>query len=129
VTGTYLDAYRDAETLLGFALSGDHDAVDCRFQDVLESYGTYGAYRVALCLVATMVGDVFTLGGAALLYPGIDHAPYDERWVARFASAYANADKPTGEALFGAAIADGQLRNCMMALTTSTLATLRLRAA
>ena len=51
------------------------------------------------------------------------------RWVARFVSAYMNGDFPTGEALFGAAIADGQLPDCLLALAGSTVATLRHRAA
>ena len=46
---------------------------------------------------------------------------YDARWVARFVSAYANADTPTGEALFGAAMADGQLSTCLMTLAGSTV--------
>ena len=47
--------------------------------------------------------------------------------AARFVSAYANADPPTGEALFGAALADGQLSECLMTLAGSTIATLRQR--
>jgi hypothetical protein len=40
-----------------------------------------------------------------------------------------NGDIFTGEALFGAAIADGQLPDCLLALAGSTVATLRHRAA
>ncbi len=47
--------------------------------------------------------------------------------MARFVSAYANADTPTGEALFGAAMADGQLSECLMTLAGSTVATLKRR--
>jgi hypothetical protein len=47
--------------------------------------------------------------------------------VARFVSAYANADSRTGEALFGAAMADGKLSECLMTLAGSTIATLRQR--
>ena len=36
---------------------------------------------------------MFPAGGAALDFPGIDEAPYDARWVARFVSAYVNADR------------------------------------
>ena len=60
-------------------------------------------------------------------YPDIDEAGYDTRWVARFVSAYVNHDEPTGEALFGAAIADGRLPECLMTLAGSTAATLRHR--
>ena len=62
-----------------------------------------------------------------LEYPEIERARYDARWVARFVSAYVNADAPTGEALFGAAIADGQLAECLTTLAGSTVATLRNR--
>jgi hypothetical protein len=89
-----------------------------------------GAYKMAVCLAATMIGDAagYTLTGAALDFPEIDRAPYDKRWVARFVSAYVNADEPTGQALFDAAVADGQLPACMTTLTGSTLATLESRA-
>jgi len=129
VTGQPTDAYDDAATILGLALSGDAAAVAGRFDDVVDRAGWTGAYDVALCLAATMIGDAVGTSGAALDYPGIDEAPYDARWVARFVSAYVNADRPTGEALFGAAIADGQLPTCMIALTGSTLATIRHRSA
>ena len=43
-------------------------------------------------------------------------------------SAYVNADPGTGEALFGAALADGQLPACLVALAGSTVATLQRRA-
>ena len=99
------------------------------FDAVVDRSGVVGAYDVAWCLAATMVGQV-PLGGAWTLdFPGIDDARYDKRWVARFVSAYVNGDIPTGEALFGAAIADGQLPDCLLALAGSTVATLRHRAA
>jgi hypothetical protein len=84
---------------------------------------------VAWCLAATMVGHNLPRGSWTLEFPGIDDARYDKRWVARFVSAYVNGDFPTGEALFNAAIADGQLPDCLLALAGSTVATLRHRAA
>jgi hypothetical protein len=121
------DPYEDAAMILGLALGGDHAAVADGFDDVVHRVGLDHAYHVAVCLVATMVGDGLHAGGAALEFPGIDEATYDARWVARFVSAYVNADRPTGEALFGAAVADGQLATCMATLTGSTLETLRRR--
>src|ERR1700754_805299 len=123
------DAYDDAQLILGAALGGDHAAVADRFDDVVHRSGLTGAYHVALCLAATMVGDDVHGGGAALDYPGIDQASYDARWVARFVSAYVNADRPTGEALFGAAVAGGQVTACLATLAGSTLETLRRRRA
>lgn len=129
MTGGHSDPYDDAATILRIALGGDADAVAERLECVVQRSGVTGAYDVAICLAATMVGDDLRRGGAALEFPGIDSAPYDTRWVARFVSAYVNADRMTGEALFGAAVADGQLPTCMMTLTGSTLETLRRRCA
>ncbi|SCE78572.1 hypothetical protein GA0070612_1039 [Micromonospora chokoriensis] len=98
------------------------------FDAVVDRAGLSGAYGVAWCLAATMLGDTPAAGGAALDFPGIDQAEYDTRWVARFVSAYANRDEPTGEALFGAAAADGLLPDCLLTLAGSTIATLRSRA-
>ncbi|HEY9484790.1 MAG TPA: hypothetical protein VIR00_17710 [Micromonosporaceae bacterium] len=131
MTSADRDAYDDAQMILGVALAGDHGAVSKGLDDVVSRAGIAGAYHVAVCLAATMVGDDFLggafPGGAALEYPGIDEASYDARWVARFVSAYVNADRPTGEALFGAAVADGQVAACMATLAGSTLETLRRR--
>lgn len=113
--------------ILHLALDGGAEAVAGGVDEVVGRLGVAGAYDVAVCLAATLVGDQIGAGGAALEYPGIDEAPYDTRWVARFISAYVNADRPTGEALFSAAVADGQLPICMIALTGSTIATLRHR--
>jgi hypothetical protein len=124
VTGQPADAYDDAVTILRLALTGDNDAVVDGLDDVVIRSGMTGAYDVAVCLAATLIGDQLGAGGAALDFPGIDDAPYDTRWVARFVSAYVNADRQTGEALFRAAVADGQLPTCMIALTGSTIATL-----
>jgi hypothetical protein len=127
MTGGASDAYDDAAMILGLALGGDPTAVADGVDDVVNRAGLPGAYGMALCLAATMLGDEVPAGGAALEFPGIDTASYDTRWVARFVAAYVNADRPTGEALFCAAVADGQLSSCMAALTGSTLETLRRR--
>jgi hypothetical protein len=108
------EVYRDATTVIDSALRGDRDAV-------------VGAFDVAWCLAATLVGDATPGTFAALEYPGIDEARYDARWVARFVSAYANADASTGVALFGAAMADGHLSECLLTLASSTVETLRRR--
>lgn len=131
VTDVPQHAFDDAAQVLHCALSGDSDAVVGTFDAVVDRSGVVGAYDVAWCLAATMVGKTVQPGSAAwtLDFPGIDDARYDKRWVARFVSAYANGDIPTGEALFGAAIADGQLPDCLLALAGSTIATLRHRAA
>ena len=110
------------------ALAGDSDAVVGTFDAVVDRSGVVGAYDVAWCLAATMVGDERARAARWTLdFPGIDDAGYDKRWVARFVSAYANADASTGEALFGAALADGQLPDCLLTLAGSTVATLRHR--
>ncbi|NES14411.1 MULTISPECIES: hypothetical protein [Micromonospora] len=118
----------DATAVLRSALAGDGDAVVGTFDAVVDRSGLAGAYGVAWCLAAAMVGDDAPTGGAALDFPGIDQAAYDTRWVARFVSAYANDDADTGEALFGAAVADGLLPDCLLTLAGSTVATLRSRA-
>ncbi|RZU72650.1 hypothetical protein EV384_1022 [Micromonospora kangleipakensis] len=118
----------DATAVLRSALAGDGDAVVGTFDAVVDRAGLAGAYGVAWCLAGTMVGDVAPAGACALDFPGIDQADYDTRWVARFVSAYANDDADTGEALFGAAMADGLLPDCLLTLAGSTVATLRSRA-
>jgi hypothetical protein len=129
VTEVPQHAFDDAALVLQSALSDDSDAVIDTFDAVVDRNGVVGAYDVAWCLAATMVGRI-PLGGAWTLdFPGIDDARYDKRWVARFVSAYVNGDVSTGEALFAAAAADGQLPDCLLALAGSTVATLRHRAA
>lgn len=118
----------DAAAVLHCALAGDSDAVADRFDAVLDRSGMVGAYDVAWCLAAAMVGDAVPRGSCTLDFPGIDEADYDARWVARFVSAYANSDVDTAEALFGAALADGQLPDCLLTLAGSAVATLRNRA-
>ncbi|MGC5051241.1 hypothetical protein ACLQ2S_07310 [Micromonospora sp. DT48] len=121
--------FEDATAILNSALAGDTDAVVGTFDEVVDRDGLAGAYDVAWCLAATMVGDPVPPGVCALDFPGIDQARYDARWVARFVSAYANDDLDTGRALFGAAAADGLLPECLLTLAGSTVATLRHRAA
>ncbi|MFC7708597.1 hypothetical protein [Micromonospora lupini] len=120
--------FDDATAVLRSALAGDGEAVAGAFDAVVDRAGLPGAYGVAWCLAATMVGDAPPNTGCALDFPGIEQADYDTRWVARFVSAYANRDVPTGEALFGAAAADGLLSDCLLTLAGSTIATLRSRA-
>jgi hypothetical protein len=129
VTEVPQHAFDDAAQILESAISGDSAAVADTFDAVVDRDGVVGAWDVAWCLAATMVGQLPGHGAWTLEFPGIDDAQYDKRWVARFVSAYVNGDFPTGEALFGAAIADGQLPDCLLALAGSTVATLRRRAA
>ncbi|MFV2102480.1 hypothetical protein [Micromonospora sp. LOL_024] len=121
--------FDDAAAILSSALDGDSDAVAGTFDAVVDRAGLTGAYDVAWCLAATMIGDPVPPGACALDFPGIEQAGYDARWVARFVSAYANADLDTARALFGAAVADGLLPECLLTLAGSTVATLRHRAA
>jgi hypothetical protein len=127
VTSHPPEAYADAELVLQSALSGDSDAVVETFDAVVDRAGMSGAYNVALCLAAAMVGSDVPHGAWTLDFPDIDEARYDTKWVARFVSAYANADPSTGAALFGAAIEDGQLPECLLMLAGSAVATLRRR--
>lgn len=120
------EVYQDAQAIIDSALRGDREGVVGRFEAAVNRGGLRTAYDVACCLAATMVGDR-PAGFAALDYPDIERARYDARWVARFVSAYANADPSTGQALFGAAMADGLLAECLTTLAGSTVATLRQR--
>jgi len=128
VSGPPNEAYDDAETVLRLALHEDAEAVAGTFREVRHRSGMSGVYDVAVCLAATMVGDGARVGGWTLEFPDIDQAAYDAKWVARFVSAYVNADRPTGEALVGAALADGQLHDCLVSLAGTAVATLRRRA-
>lgn len=120
--------YDDAAAVLRSALSDDPDGVVDVFQEAGHRAGARAVYDVAVCLAATMVGTDAPSGAWTLDFPGIDEADYDARWVARFVSAYANADPQTGRALFGAAEADGYLPSCLLSLAGSAAATLRRRA-
>ncbi|MFC7546415.1 hypothetical protein [Plantactinospora sp. GCM10030261] len=117
----------DAAAVLRSALAGDSAAVAGAFDAVLDRSGVVGAYDVAWCLAAAMLPDGAPSGAWTLDFPGIDQAEYDARWVARFVSAYANCDVPTAEALFTAALDDGQLPDCLLTLAGSAVATLRRR--
>jgi hypothetical protein len=129
VTDSPQRTFEDAAAILSSALDGDSEAVVGTFDAVVDRAGLSGVHDVAWCLAATMVGDPVPLGACALDFPGIDQAGYDARWVARFVSAYANADLDTARALLGAAAADGLLPECLLTLAGSTVATLRRRAA
>jgi hypothetical protein len=128
VTEVPPETLEDATAVLRSALLGDGDAVVKRFDDVVDRSGVAGAYEVAWCLAATMVGDDVPRGAWTLDFPDIERAGYDTRWVARFVSAYVNSDLETAEALFGVALADGELPNCLLTLAGSAVATLRRRA-
>ena len=129
VTDLPPEALDDAAQILRSALNGDSDEVVGTFDAVLDRAGVVGAYDVAWCLAAIMVGDDVPRGAWTLDFPGIEAARYDARWVARFVSAYANSDASTGAALFGAALEDGRLPECLLTLAGSAVATLRHRAA
>jgi len=117
----------DVALVLRSALAGDGDAVVDTFDSVVDRKGIGAAYDVAWELAAATVGGGLARGPWRLELPGIENAAYDTRWVARFLSAYANDDPSTGAALFGAAVADGKLPQCMLTLVGSALATLRRR--
>lgn len=121
--------YADAAHVLRSAVDGDSNGVVETFDAVVDRAGLTAAYDVAWCLAAAMVGDDLPKGAWTLDFPGIDEAGYDARWVARFVSAYVNADISTGAALFGAAVEDGYLPDCLLALAGSAVATLRRRSA
>jgi hypothetical protein len=127
VEGQPEDVLDDVTLVLRSALAGDSDGVVDVFDKATDRGGVTGAYDLAWGLAGATVGDGLALGPWRLEFPGIDEATYDKRWVARFLSAYANADEPTAEALFGAAIADGKLPQCLLTLAGSAVATLRRR--
>jgi hypothetical protein len=114
----------DAELVLRSALAGDSTRVVTTVETLLDEGGYDSAYKVACYLAASTVGRLAT-GPWRLDFPDIEQASYDARWVARFLSAYANADPPMATALFSAALADRQLRPCLLTLAGSAVATLR----
>jgi hypothetical protein len=122
------ETYEEVALVLRSALAGDGDGVVGTFDAVVDREGVGGAYGLAWGLAAQTVGTPLRRGPWQLDFPGIEDADYDARWVARFLSAYANADASTGEALFGAAIADGKLPQCLLTLAGSAVATIRRRA-
>lgn len=113
--------------MLRRALAGQGAAVAGAFDAVVDRAGMAGAYDVAWCLAAATVGGDLAPGAWSLDFPDIEDAAYEARWVARFLSAYANADASTGAALFRAAQADGHLSNCLHTLAGSAAATVRRR--
>ena len=117
----------DATLVIRSALAGDGEAVVHTFDSVVDRRGMSAAYDVAWWLAGEMVGDGIVRGPWRLDFPDIDDAAYDARWVARFVSAYANDDAPTGTALFTVALVDGRLLECLLTLAGSTVATLRRR--
>lgn len=117
----------DAALVLRWALNGDGDGVTGAFDAVVDRGGMDAAYQLAWRLAGTLAGSQLARGPWRLEFPGIEDAEYDARWVARFVSAYVNEDDSTGEALFGAAVADGKLPECLLTLAGSTAATLRRR--
>jgi hypothetical protein len=121
-------AFRDATEVLRRALAGEGAAVAGAFDAVVSRAGMAGAYDVAWCLAAATVGGDLAPGAWRLDFPDIEDAAYEARWVARFLSAYANADSSTGTALFQAAQADGHLSECLLTLAGSAAATVRHRA-
>lgn len=122
-----IGASRDATEVLRRALAGEGAAVAGAFDAVVDRAGVAGAYDVAWRLAAATVGGDLAPGSWRLDFPDIDDATYETRWVARFLSAYANADASIGAALFRAAQADGQLAECLLTLAGSAAATLRRR--
>lgn len=121
------EASDEVTLVLRSALAGDRDGVVHTFDEVVNRKGVGGAYDVAWGIAAKTVGPDLVRGPWRLDFPGIEDAAYDTRWVARFLSAYVNEDATTGEALFGAAIADGKLPQCLVTLAGSAVATLRRR--
>jgi hypothetical protein len=120
-------ASRDAAEVLHRALAGEGEAVAGAFDAVVDRAGMAGVYDVAWCLAAATVGVDLPRGAWTLDFPDIEGAAYEARWVARFLSAYANADASTGTALFQAAQVDGHLADCLLTLAGSAAATLRRR--
>jgi hypothetical protein len=119
------DVHADAEQVLRSAFAGDGEGVVGAFGALVDRGGVDAAYDVAWCLAATMVGGHLAIGPWRLDFPDIEDATYDTRWVARFLSAYANADRSTATALFRAAHVDGELERCLLTLVGSAVATMR----
>jgi hypothetical protein len=119
------EVHADAEQVLRSAFAGDGAGVVGALDALVDRGGVDAVYDVAWCLAATMVGGALAAGPWRLDFPGIDQATYDTRWVARFLSAYANADRSTAAALFRAAEMDGELQQCLLTLAGSAVATMR----
>jgi len=117
----------DAAEVLRSAFAGDGAGVVGAFEITAESGGVDAACALAWRLAAATVGDRLAAGPWRLEFPDIEHAAYDARWVARFISAYVNADRSTAAALFRAAQLDGKLEACLLMLAGSAVATMKRR--
>jgi hypothetical protein len=117
----------DAAQVLRSAFAGDGAGVVGAFESTVDRGGVDAACALAWGLAAAMVGDRLAAGPWRLEFPEIEHAAYDARWVARFISAYVNADEPTANALFRAAQVDGKLEACVLMLAGSAVATMKRR--
>jgi hypothetical protein len=115
----------DAAQVLRSAFAGDGAGVVGAFDALADRGGVEAACDLAWRLAATMVGNDLATGRWTLDFPDIERAAYDARWVARFLSAYANADQSTATALFRAAQVDGKLEQCLLMLAGSAVATMR----
>jgi hypothetical protein len=115
----------DAAQVLRSAFAGDGAGVVGAFDALVDRGGVEAACELAWRLAATMVGEGLAKGPWRLDFPEIEQAAYDARWVARFLSAYANADLSTATALFRAAQLDGKLEQCLLMLAGSAVATIR----
>lgn len=120
-----LEVQADAAQVLRSAFVGDGDGVVGAFHETVHRGGVEAACELAWRLAATMVGEGLAKGPWRLDFPDIEQAAYDARWVARFLSAYANADLSTATALFRAAELDGKLEQCLLMLAGSAVATIR----
>jgi hypothetical protein len=120
-----LEVQADAAKVLRSAFAGDGAGVVGAFDAMADRGGVEAACDLAWRLAATMVGDGLATGPWRLDFPDIEQAAYDARWVARFLSAYANADHSTATALFRAAQVDGKLEQCLLMLAGSAVATMR----
>jgi hypothetical protein len=119
------DVQADAAQVLSSAFAGDGAGVVGAFDATADRGGVEAACELAWRLAAAMVGEKLAAGPWRLDFPDIETAAYDARWVARFLSAYANADHSTAKALFRAAQIDGKLEACLLMLAGSAVATMR----
>jgi hypothetical protein len=120
-----LEVQADAAQVLRSAFAGDGAGVVGAFDEMVQLGGVEAACELAWGLAATMVGEDLARGPWRLDFPDIEQAAYDARWVARFLSAYANADLSTATALFRAAQVDGKLEACLLMLAGSAVATIK----
>jgi hypothetical protein len=127
VTDPHEEVQADAAQVLRSAFAGDGAGVVGAFESMVDRGGVEAACALAWRLAAEMVGEGLAVGPWRLEFPDIEHAAYDARWVARFLSAYANADQPTATALFRAAQLDGKLEACLLTLAGSAVATMKRR--